>query len=73
MSHEQVVTKMALTVKYVPGACTYSLLVLVDLLELQVPNLPPILAAPQTRLISPGASETSGVSIQIEAKSSAHP
>jgi hypothetical protein len=34
ISHEQILTKMALTLKYVPDACPHSLLILADLLEI---------------------------------------
>ncbi|MEM7032866.1 MAG: hypothetical protein AAF629_25175 [Chloroflexota bacterium] len=40
MSTEQVVKKMLLTIKYIPNACPYSMKVLAELLELDVPNLP---------------------------------
>ena len=59
ISHEQLVTKMNLTMKYIPGACAYSLVVLADLLELQVPSLPPALTAPQPQLISSGTPPAS--------------
>ena len=41
MSTAQVVKKMFLTIKYIPNACPYSMKVLAELLELDVPNLPP--------------------------------
>jgi len=34
MSHEQILKKMALTLKYIPNACPQSLLILADLLEI---------------------------------------
>ena len=35
ISHDQIIAKMRLTLKYVPGACVQSLLILADLLEIQ--------------------------------------
>jgi hypothetical protein len=48
MSHEQVLTKMALILKYVPDACPHSLMILADLLEIPRPAEParPILPDP---------------------------
>lgn len=37
ISHQQLMAKMCLLVKYIPGTCQYSLLVLLDLLEIPVP------------------------------------
>ena len=37
ISHEQIRAKMQLTLKYIPDACSHSLLVLADLLEISVP------------------------------------
>lgn len=36
---EQIVNKMRLTMKYIPNACPYSLMVLAELLELKTPAL----------------------------------
>jgi hypothetical protein len=47
MTHEQLLRKMALTLKYVPDACPQSLLILVDLLEIPKQVAQPDLFLPE--------------------------
>lgn len=45
ISQERLIAKMRQVIKYIPGACTESLLILVDLLELPLPKPPAALSA----------------------------
>ena len=38
ISYDQILKKMYQVMKYIPGACPYSMLVMVDLLEIQMPR-----------------------------------
>ena len=48
ISHEQILAKMALTLKYIPDACPHSLLILADLLEMPKQKEPFNLLLPNT-------------------------
>lgn len=52
MTHEQILTKMALTLKYIPDACPRSLMIVADLLEI------PVQVAQSNLLLLGSASET---------------
>jgi hypothetical protein len=67
ISHEQIIAKMHLTLKYIPDACPHSLLILGDLLEIPMstlldryPTRPPArLPASQVEPTAVGASQIS--------------
>ena len=42
ISHEQLLNKMRLTLKYIPEACPHALLILADLLEMPRSSPPPL-------------------------------
>ena len=78
MSHEQIVTKMRLTLKYIPNACPHSFLILADLLEIPPPlplpshplSLPTAHNGSQAGFITPGATETRTSPNQIRIRQS---
>jgi hypothetical protein len=63
ISHEQILRKMHQVLKYIPDACMQSLLIIVDLLEIEPPNL--LTASPfQTNWIIPDV-EKNGRTISL--------
>jgi hypothetical protein len=46
LSHEQIMTRMLQTLRYVPGSCAQSLLILADLLEIEIPSRRSLLTRP---------------------------
>ena len=56
ISQERLLTKMRLILKYVPGVCVHSLVILVDLLELPISNPVAMLGMPEADTFSPGVT-----------------
>ena len=53
ISQERLMVKMRHILKYIPGTCTHSLMILVDLLEIPLPEMPAVLQAPADELSMP--------------------
>ena len=53
LSHEQILTKMRLTLRYIPNACPHSLQILAELLE--IPVNPPFSSRPKSNLAHPSS------------------
>lgn len=56
ISHERLIDKMRQVLKYVPGACARSLMILADLLELPISGPIPTLRPPHPDPYMPGIS-----------------
>ena len=57
ISYEQILKKMNQVLKYIPGACEESMLILMDLLEIEPPR-PYLLSASQPKWIAPDPRAT---------------
>jgi len=55
ISHEQILKKMRMVLKYIPNACVSSLLILTDLLEIEL-SAPSSLPAPRNNRMESGSS-----------------
>ena len=66
ISHRQIIKKMHVVLKYIPGACVHSLLILTDLLEIEVPGQP-LLNAPQTNWLDSGQTNGGAMALFVEA------
>ncbi|MEM7033746.1 MAG: hypothetical protein AAF629_29650 [Chloroflexota bacterium] len=53
ISQERLIIKMRHILRYIPGSCTYSLTVLVDLLEIPLPKTPDILPSSTDEIYMP--------------------
>ena len=53
ISQEKLLTKMRLILKYIPGVCVQSLVILADLLELPISNPMAILRIPEADTFAP--------------------
>ncbi len=69
ISHEQVLKKMHQVLKYIPGACVRSMLILTDLLEIE-PSDRLTLNAPQTGWVHPNSSDTKPMPFFIDSSAS---
>lgn len=67
ITHEQILKKMCLVLKYIPDACAHSLLVLIDLLEIKPANHL-ALNAPQARWLesSTGREESIPFFVKVQ-------
>ncbi len=65
ITHGQIIKKMSMVLKYIPGASVHSLLILADLLEIDVPNQP-LLDKTQSNRIGLGATNGAPIAFFVE-------
>lgn len=66
ISHDRIIRKMNQVLKYVPGACLNSLLILMDLLEIEPPEQLP-LGGSESQMIQSGNGSGESMTFVIEA------